>query len=94
MSLMWDLMVLVSGCRWKSTYSEILDVGLSIDETSGRPGWPSLWTLGGSFSIGVLGLLTFSPSAIFSGILCWVLNSSIVLLTVLVYSRVGLCCSF
>ena len=56
MSLMFDLIVLVNGCRWKSTYPEILDVGLSIDETSGRPGWPFLWTLGGSLSIGVLDL--------------------------------------
>ena len=39
-----------------------------MELTSGRPGWPSLWTLGGSFRVGVFGDLTFRPSAIFSGI--------------------------
>ena len=70
MSLMWDLIVSVYGCRWKSTYSDILDVGLSMELTSGRPGCPGLWTFGGSLSVGVLGDTTFNPSAIFSGILC------------------------
>ena len=69
-SLRWDLMVFVYGCRWKSTYSEIFEVGLLIELTSGLPGLPSLWTLGRSFRIVVLGLLTFKPSAILSVTLC------------------------
>ena len=41
-SLRWDLMVFVYGWRWKSTYSEILEVGLSMELTNGLPGFPSL----------------------------------------------------
>ena len=40
------------------------------------------------FSVGVFGFLTFSPSATFSGILCCILNKSIVSLTVLVWFKV------
>ena len=66
-SLMWNLMVVVYGCRWKSTSSEILEVGLSLELTGGDPGWPFICILGGSLSVGVFGFLGFSPSATFSG---------------------------
>ena len=87
--LMWDLMVVVYGCRWKSTYSEILEVGLSMELTRGLPGWPFLCILGESLSVGVFGFLAFSPSATYSGIFCCTLNKSIVSLTVLVWFEVG-----
>ena len=88
-SLMWDLMMVVYGCRWKSTYSEILEVGLSMELTRGIPGWPFLCILGGSLSVGVLAFLAFNPSATFYGIFCCALNKSIVSLTVLVSFEVG-----
>ena len=39
--------------------------GNFIEETIGLPGWFSLYTLGGSFRVGVFGLCDFKPSAIY-----------------------------
>ena len=81
-SLTYDFSLQTSGCRWKSTYCEILEEWQLTELMTGLPGLFFLWIFGLRLNLEAFGLSIFKPFATFS-----VINPSFWNLSIAVFIR-------